>query len=154
MNENPDYYWIRAALAEARQAGNDVPVGALVVAGGKVLGQGHNQREKLGDPTAHAEIVAMREAAAQLGTWRLDGTTLYTTLEPCPMCAEALLQARVARLVFGAYDSRSGAAGSAFNLFSKGRIYPLPEIVGGLCEEQCQNLLVSFFRAKSGNKSG
>jgi tRNA(adenine34) deaminase len=141
-----DREWMREALIEAEKVNSDVPVGAVVVMAGKIIGRGHNLREKTGDPTAHAEIVAIREAAGSLKSWRLTGTELYTTLEPCPMCAEALLQARVSRLVFGAYDPRSGAAGSAFNLFTKGRIYPLPEILGGICEDECQKLLVEFFR--------
>src|SRR5262249_29580408 len=105
------------------------------------------EREATGDPTAHAEIQAIRQAAKKLGGWRLEHTTIYSTLEPCPMCAEAIIQSRIKRLVFGAYDTASGAAGSAFNLFCQGRIYPIPEIVGGLLEQECQNLLVEFFKA-------
>ena len=149
MNDKTDQDWLHEALLEAKQVTNDVPVGALVVQAGKVIGRGHNQREVSGDPTAHAEIIAIRAAAARLGHWRLTGTVLYTTLEPCPMCAEALLQARVAKLVFGAYDARSGACGSAFNLFTSGRLYPIPEILGGICEEECQSMLVEFFREKA-----
>ena len=149
MTEKTDQDWLREALHEAKKVTNDVPVGALVVQAGKIIGRGHNQREVSGDPTAHAEIIAIRDAAAHLGQWRLNGTVLYTTLEPCPMCAEALLQARVDKLVFGAYDARSGAAGSAFNLFTSGRLYPLPEILGGICEDECQKILVEFFREKA-----
>ncbi len=154
MIQNPDYEGLRAALAEAGKSGIDVPVGAVIIKDGEIIARGHNQRESSADPTAHAEIVALRQAAKVLGTWRLDGTSLYSTLEPCPMCAEAILQARVSRLVFGAYDIHSGAAGSAFNLFCKGRIYPLPEIIGGICEEECQSLLIRFFREKPGKNSG
>jgi tRNA(adenine34) deaminase len=136
------------ALQEAFQSGEDVPVGCVLVRDEEVLSMAHNQREKSNDPTAHAEILAIREAARRLGDWRLTGTTLYTTLEPCPMCAEAILQARVSRVVFGAYDSKSGALGSVFNLFCDGRIYPLPEVVGGIMEGPCQNVLVEFFRSK------
>jgi tRNA(adenine34) deaminase len=149
LSDKTDQDWLREALEEAKKVTSDVPVGALVVQSGKVIGRGHNQREVSGDPTAHAEIIAIRAAAAHLGHWRLNGTVLYTTLEPCPMCAEALLQARVDKLVFGAYDARSGAAGSAFNLFTSGRLYPLPEILGGICEDECQNILVEFFREKT-----
>lgn len=141
--------WIQLALQEARQAGQDVPVGCVIVRDGMVVGRGFNRREATSDPTAHAEIIALREAAQQAGTWRLNGCTVYSTLEPCPMCAEAMIQARVSRLVFGAYDSASGAAGSVFNLFIAGRIYPIPEVIGGLCEEECRTLLIEFFQSKS-----
>lgn len=136
------------AIEEAQGSQLDVPVGAVVVAAGEVIGKGCNQRERTGDPTAHAEIVALRQAAENRASWRLNGTTLYSTLEPCPMCAEAIIQSRVDRVVFGAYDPASGAAGSAFNLFVSGRIFPLPEVVGGFCEQQCQSLVTGFFRAK------
>ncbi len=126
-----------------------MPVGAVIVKNGKVISSGCNQREASGDPTAHAEIVALRAAAATTGSWRLDGTTLYTTLEPCPMCAEAIIQSRVARVVFGAYEPLSGAAGSAFNLFLPGRSYPIPEVIGGIMENECKALIVEFFRHKS-----
>lgn len=143
-----DEKWMAMALEEAFQSGNDVPVGCVIVQDESVLASTHNQREKSNDPTAHAEILAIRAAARRLGDWRLAGTTLYTTLEPCPMCAEAILQARVSRVVFGAYDSKSGALGSVFNLYCDGRIYPLPEVVGGIMEAPCQNVLVEFFRSK------
>jgi tRNA(adenine34) deaminase len=143
-----DERWMAAALAEALKSEEDVPIGALVVKDGVVIGAGHNQREKTKDPTGHAEIIAIRQAAQYLGDWRLNGTTIYTTLEPCPMCAEAILQARVERLVFGAYDYKSGACGSVFNLYVDGRIYPIPEVVGGIMEDPCQNVLVEFFRSK------
>src|SRR6202042_953180 len=99
----------------------DVPVGCIIVMNDQIIARGHNQKEELGDPTAHAEILAVRRAAEALGNWRLNRTTIYSTLEPCPMCAEAIIQARVAKLVFGAYDPKSGAAGSMFNLFCQGR---------------------------------
>jgi len=143
-----DRRWLAVALEEARKAGADVPVGAVVVRDQEIVGRGHNQREATGDPTAHAEIVALRQAAKKTGNWRLSGTTLYTTLEPCPMCAEAIIQSRVSRLVFGAYDPASGAAGSAFNLFIAGRIFPIPEVLGGIREADCQRLLTDFFRQK------
>ncbi len=144
--EPPDVHWMQEALAEAHKVRSDVPIGAVIVHAGQIIARGHNLREATDDPTAHAEMIAIREAAKVLGDWRLTGTTLYTTLEPCPMCAEALLQARVSRLVFGAYDPKSGAAGSAFNLFTKNRIYPIPEIIGGICEDSCQDLLIRFFK--------
>lgn len=146
VNEKLEERFIRQAMEEAQRVKTDIPVGCVIVHDGQVIARARNMREETGDPTAHAEIVAMREAALALGRWRLTGCTLYTTLEPCPMCAEALLQARVERLVFGAYDIKSGAAGSAFNLFSAGRIYPIPEILGGICEKECESLLLQFFR--------
>ncbi len=153
MDIQKDRHWIEEALKEAAQSGEDVPVGALVVKDGKVIGRGANQRERLNDPSAHAEIQAMRQAAALTGSWRLTDTTVYSTLEPCPMCAEAILQARVARLVFGAWDPLSGAAGSAFNLFVSGRGLPLPEVVGGIGEIPCRELLVDFFKRRRADAS-
>ena len=146
-----DQHWMQKALDEAVQSGIDVPVGCVIIDADRktILGSGSNEREKSNDPTAHAEIVALRKAAAITGSWRLSNVTLYTTLEPCPMCAEAILQARVKRVVFGAYDIKSGALGSAFNLFCKGRLYPLPTVTGGVLEEQCRNILISFFRSKT-----
>jgi tRNA(adenine34) deaminase len=115
----------------------------------EVIGRGHNERETTGDPTAHAEIVALRQAAKALGTWRLAGVTLYTTLEPCPMCAEAIIQSRVSKVIFGAYDNVSGALGSKFNLFCAGRIYPIPEVLGGVEEQLCREILTNYFALKS-----
>ncbi len=137
-----------AALDVALQSGEDVPVGCVLVKDGKLLSSAHNLREQTNDPTAHAEIVAIREASKLLDSWRLEGVTIYTTLEPCPMCAEAILQSRIAKVVFGAYDPRSGALGSVFNLFFKGRMYPIPEVIGGIMESQCQTVLKDFFRNK------
>lgn len=141
-------YPMSLAIAEAKLSGPDVPVGAVLMLGDEVLAKGHNLKEQNQDPTDHAEIVVMRQAASALKSWRLTGTTLFTTLEPCPMCAEVIIQARVARLVFGAYDSKSGAAGSVFNLFISGRPYPVPEIIGGILEAECKAVLVDFFQAR------
>lgn len=145
-----DITWMERALAEAHLSGDDIPVGAAVVMGGRLLSVECNRREASGDPTAHAEILAIRQAAQSLGSWRLSGAVLYTTLEPCPMCAEACIQSRISKLVFGAYDPASGACGSAFNLFVPGRIFPIPEVVGGLLEDECQSLLVHFFGSRRG----
>jgi tRNA(adenine34) deaminase len=139
---------MKLAVDQARNSGKDVPVGCVVVLNGEVLGSGYNTREATGDPTGHAEIVAMRQAAGKLGTWRLNGCVLYATLEPCAMCAEAMIQSRVSKVCFGAYDPASGAAGSAFNLFIPGRIFPIPEVVGGIMEAECKELLVDFFRSR------
>ena len=143
-----DNKWMGAALEAALQSGEDVPVGCVLVKDGKLLSSAHNLREQTNDPTAHAEIVAIREASRLLNSWRLEGVTLYTTLEPCPMCAEAILQSRIAKVIFGAYDPRSGALGSVFNLFCEGRMYPIPEVIGGIMENQCQTVLKDFFRTR------
>lgn len=139
---------ITEALTEARLSGVDVPIGCVIVKDGQVIARGHNERESAQDPTNHAEIIAIRRAAQTLGSWRLTGCCVYTTLEPCPMCAEALIQARVERVVFGAYDPMSGACGTVFNLFQEGRIYPIPELLGGVLENECRQIIVDFFRLK------
>jgi tRNA(adenine34) deaminase len=139
---------IRVALDEARAAllTDDVPVGAVVLApDGVVVGRGHNLREGAGDPTAHAEILALRSAAAALGSWRLDGCTLVVTLEPCTMCAGALVLARVARLVLGAWDPKAGACGSVLDVVRDRRLNHRVEVVGGVLEAECAQLLRAFF---------
>lgn len=138
---------MRQALAEARLAlaTGDVPVGAVVLAGGDVVGRGHNAREATGDPTAHAEILALREAAATLGRWRLDDCTLVVTLEPCAMCAGALVLARVPRLVLGAWDEKAGATGSVHDLVRDRRLNHRVEVVGGVLAGECAALLQEFF---------
>ena len=139
---------MRAALAEARHAlgTGDVPVGAVVVGPqGRVLGRGRNAREATGDPTAHAEVLALREAAAALGRWRLDDCALVVTLEPCAMCAGALVLARVPRLVLGAWDPKAGACGSVHDLVRDRRLNHRVEVVGGVLEAECGDLLRDFF---------
>lgn len=136
------------ALAEAAQAPatGDVPVGAVVVApDGTVLGRGRNAREAVGDPTAHAELIAIRAAAAAVGEWRLTGCTLVVTLEPCTMCAGAVVLSRLSRLVFGAYDGKAGAVGSLWDVVRDRRLNSRPEVVGGVRAEECGRLLTSFF---------
>lgn len=140
---------MREALVEARAAlgTDDVPVGAVVLdAAGVVIGRGRNAREADGDPTAHAEVLALRAAAAHLGGWNLEGCALVVTLEPCVMCAGAILSARASRVVFGAYDDKAGAAGGALDVLRERRL-PLrvAEVVGGVLEEECASLLSSFF---------
>jgi tRNA(adenine34) deaminase len=140
---------MRLALAEARLAlaTGDVPVGAVVVAAdGAVLGRGHNAREARSDPTAHAEVVAIREAAAGRGDWRLTGTSLVVTLEPCTMCAGATVLSRVDRLVYGAVDEKAGAVGSLWDVVRDGRLNHRLEVVGGVLAEDCAELLRDFFR--------
>ena len=141
------------ALAEARLslADGDVPVGAVVLdPTGAVIGRGHNRREAAHDPTAHAEILALREAASSARTWRLDGHTLVVTLEPCAMCAGAILQARIPRLVFGAWDEKAGAAGSQWDLVRDGRVGAKVEVIPGVREAECAALLTAFFETKRG----
>lgn len=138
------------ALAQAEQAlaHGDVPIGAVVVAGGEVVAAAGNERELRDDPTAHAEILALRAAAEKLGTRRLDGTSVYVTLEPCPMCAGALVLARVARLVYGPQDPKAGAAYSLYNICQDPRLNHSVEIVTGVCEAECSSLLQAFFRGR------
>jgi tRNA(adenine34) deaminase len=136
------------ALAEANAAwaNGDVPIGAVVVHGGAVVGRGHNRREVDQDPTAHAELLALREAAASLGRWRLDGCTLYVTLEPCTMCAGALVLARIDRLVFGADDPKAGAVGALYDIPRDPRLNHLVEVVRGVEADDCGEVLRAFFR--------
>lgn len=141
---------MRLALAEAGRAGatGDVPVGAVVLdPDGVMIGRGWNAREADGDPTAHAELLAIREAARALGGWRLTGCSLVVTLEPCTMCAGAVVLARLARLVFGAYDAKAGAVGSLWDVVRDRRLNSRPEVVGGVLAEECGALLAAFFRA-------
>ena len=134
------------AVARGALASGDVPVGAVVLsAGGEVLGTGRNLREAKGDPTAHAEVVAIREAAAALGTWRLEGCTLVVTLEPCAMCAGALMLARVERLVLGAWDPKAGACGSVWDIVRDRRSTHRVEVIGGVRQAECSQLLLDFF---------
>ena len=138
---------MRLALAEAvlSPGHGDVPVGAVVLAGGQVIATRHNERELRGDPTAHAELLVLRDAAGSLGGWRLDEVTLVVTLEPCPMCAGALVAARVWRLVFGAADPRAGACGSLYNLCCDPRLNHELAVTAGVLEEECGELLREFF---------
>ncbi|MDY6875998.1 MAG: tRNA adenosine(34) deaminase TadA [Chloroflexota bacterium] len=139
--------WMREALAEAEQAlaHGDVPIGAVAVRNGIVVGRGHNRKEADGDPTAHAEIIALREAACALGGWRLAGVTLYCTLEPCPMCAGAMVAARLPRLVYGADDPKMGAAGSLVELLRDPRFNHRVTVTRGVLAEEAQALLEQFF---------
>jgi tRNA(adenine34) deaminase len=145
------------ALAEARRcaAADDVPVGAVVLdAAGRVIGRGFNQREAQRDPTAHAEIVALRAAAAAAGGWRLDGHTLVVTLEPCTMCAGAVTAARIARLVYGAADPKAGAAGSLWDVLRDRRLPHRTEVLGGVLADECGALLRDFFAQRRPTAGG
>ena len=145
------YDFMYKALSEARKAAThgEVPVGAVIVdAEGRVVARAFNKTVSLHDPTAHAEILALREAAAQCGNYRLTGATLVVTLEPCPMCMGAALNARVGHLVFGAFDPKWGAAGSLYNLAQDARLNHRIEVTSGVCEEECRRLMQDFFQAR------
>ena len=144
-----DEKWMRAALAQARVAErkDEVPVGAVIVLDGKVIARGHNLRETGGDPCAHAELLAIRRAAKKVGGWRLCGCTLYVTLEPCPMCAGAIVNSRIDRVVFGAWDPKAGVYGSLMDM----NAIPFnhhPEVEGGVLQEQCSGILKEYFARK------
>ena len=143
---------MRLALqeAEAAAAHGDVPIGAVVVREGELLAAAGNERELRGDPTAHAEVLALRAAAEKTGSWRLDGTTIYVTLEPCPMCAGALVLARVPRLVYAAQDPRAGAAYSLYNIVQDPRLNHSMEVATGVLEGEASALLRTFFEGKRG----
>ncbi len=145
-----DESWMDEALALAREAGaaGEVPVGAVVVLDGQIIGRGFNQPIGRHDPTAHAEVVALRDAAKRLGNYRLPGAALYVTLEPCAMCAGAMMHARLARVVFGAADPKTGVAGSVLNVFTEARLNHHAAITGGVRAEECGQLLSSFFAAR------
>ena len=148
MNMAEHEYWMQEAIREAEKAAalNEVPIGAIIVRDGQVIGRGHNLRETERNPTAHAEIIAIREASRALSAWRILDSTLYVTLEPCPMCAGAILQARIDRVVFGASDPKAGCAGTLMNLLTDGRFNHRAEVIGGVLAEPCGRLLSDFFR--------
>lgn len=143
----PDERFMSAALREAQAAmeAGDVPVGAVIVHGERIIGRGYNQRELMQDPTAHAEMIALTAAAAALNSWRLAGCTLYVTLEPCAMCAGALVLARIDRLVYGATDPKAGACGSIYNLVEDARLNHRVQVRRGVLEQECADLLRAFF---------
>jgi tRNA(adenine34) deaminase len=150
MKPRDDASFMDEALAEARRAATEgeVPVGAVVVRDGKILGRGRNQRERLNDPTAHAEMIALTQAAAAAETWRLDGCTMVVTLEPCPMCAGALVNARIGKVLYGAADPKAGACGTLMNLGADDRLNHRFPVVGGVRAGECAALLTEFFRAR------
>jgi len=145
-----DEFFMRLALREAERAAehDDVPIGAVVVRDGEVIGAAGNQRELLGDPTAHAEILALREAASRLGGWRIADSVLYVTLEPCAMCAGAIVLARVPRVVFAATDPKAGASGSVFDITGEPRLNHRPRVDGGLLADESAAMLREFFAAR------
>jgi tRNA(adenine34) deaminase len=143
-------YFMRMALAEAEAAfaEDEVPIGAVIVRDDRIIASAHNQREQLRDPTAHAEMVAITQAAQQMESWRLEGCTLYVTLEPCPMCAGAILQARVPTVVYGAPDPKGGAVHTLYQLLSDPRLNHRPQIVSGVMGAPCGEILSRFFQAQ------
>jgi tRNA(adenine34) deaminase len=152
--ERPDdEYFMRLALREAERAREhgDVPIGAVLMRDGEVVSAAHNERERRQDPTAHAEILALREAAQALSSWRVLETTLYVTLEPCAMCAGAIVLARVPRVIYGASDPKAGAAGSVLDVLAEPRLNHRPEVQGGLLEQECGELLSKFFASRRGS---
>jgi tRNA(adenine34) deaminase len=148
-----DEKWMEYALREAEQAmkRKEVPVGAVIISDGRIIGKGYNQIETLRDPTAHAEIIAITAAALFLGSRRLENTILYVTLEPCAMCAGAIVQARIPRLVFGAFDPKAGACGTLFNVVQDRRLNHQADVAGGILAEKCGGMLSEFFRLVRGN---
>ena len=153
MSNDPDERWMREALrlAEAALEHDEVPVGCIIVHEGRVVGRAHNQREMLQDPTAHAEMIAITQAAEALGSWRLSGCTLYVTLEPCVMCAGAMVLARIDRLVYGAADPKAGAIASVLRVFDEPRLNHHPQATGGVLAEPCGGILSDFFRTRRGS---
>jgi len=155
MNRND--YWMQVALKEAEKAleMKEVPVGAVIVSDeGEILGKGYNQREHLSDPTAHAEILAITAAANTRGDWRIDNATAYVTLEPCPMCAGALVNARITTVVFGVYDKTAGGCGSRFSICGEPLMNHKTSVVSGVLADQCQSLLTEFFRQVRNGENG
>jgi tRNA(adenine34) deaminase len=152
MTNTIDDELMREALAMAQQArlANEVPVGAVVVSNGEIIGRGFNAPISKNDPSAHAEIQALRDAAARIGNYRLADCTLYVTLEPCPMCAGAIMQARITRLIYGAADPKAGACGSVVNLFQESRLNHHTQVVGGVLADECGEKLRRFFAERRG----
>jgi len=139
--------WMWAALEQARRAeqNEEVPIGAVIVHQDEIIGEGYNQRETLRDPTAHAEMIAITQAAQALGDWRLSGCTLYVTLEPCPMCAGAIVQARIPRVIFGTTDPKAGACTTLYQITDDARLNHRCTVLGGVLQEECKGLLQQFF---------
>ncbi len=154
-NQKQDEHWMQIALQEAQRAyeEDEVPVGAVIVKDNRIIGQGYNKSERLYDPTAHAEIIALSAAANYLNSWRLTDTTIYVTLEPCLMCTGALVLARIKRLVFGAHDKKFGACGSVYNIPEDNKFNHTFKITSGILEQESQNLLQSFFKNKRVQKT-
>jgi tRNA(adenine34) deaminase len=149
-NDKEDQRFMRAAIdaAEIAEENGDVPIGAVIVCENRIIARAYNQREQLADPTAHAEIIALTQAAASFENWRLHGCTIYVTLEPCPMCAGALVLARLDRLVFGRKDPKTGACGSLYNIVEDKRLNHRLNVTSGVLAEECKEQLQKFFRQR------
>lgn len=147
MNENIDEHCMQIAINEAQKAAaiGEVPIGAIIIHEGEIVGRGYNRRETDRDPTAHAEMIAIREASQRLGGWRLMNATLYVTLEPCPMCAGAIVQSRISRVVYGAADPKAGCAGTLLNLLQEERFNHQVQVDGGILSDACGQMLKQFF---------
>ncbi len=146
--QNEDIRWMNEAIAEARKAEAiaEVPIGAVIVKDGQIIGRGHNLRETNADPTAHAEMIAIKEASLSLDAWRLTDCDLYVTLEPCPMCAGAIIQSRIRRVVYASPDPKAGCAGTLMNLLQESRFNHQTEVTAGVLQEECSDMLTNFFR--------
>jgi tRNA(adenine34) deaminase len=153
MQENHHRY-IQEAIKEAQIAfdNGEVPVGAIIVNNDRIIARAHNQVELLKDPTAHAEVIAITQATSSLENWRLSDCTIYVTIEPCPMCAGALINSRIKKIVFGARDPRWGACGSVFNIVQDKRLNHQIEIIEGICQDECASLLKEFFKKRRGDE--
>jgi tRNA(adenine34) deaminase len=152
---DPDIQYMNMAIDQAciARENGDVPIGCVIVYANQVIAKAYNQREQLADPTAHAEIVALTQAAAHIGSWRLNGCTIYVTLEPCPMCAGALVLARIDRLVYGCDDPKTGACKSLYNIVQDPRLNHRLEVASGICGEKCSGQLQEFFRSRRNRPS-
>lgn len=148
LKEHENFMEEAYSLAASAAQGGDVPVGALVVKEGVVLGRGENRRQRDADPSAHAEIIALKEAAKHIGSWNLSGCSLYATLEPCPMCAGAVIVSRIENVYFGAYDRELGCCGTLYNLPEDTRMNHRANVYGGILEEKCSKILSDFFKDK------
>jgi tRNA(adenine34) deaminase len=154
MTVEKENQFMKLAIEQAQiaQENGDVPIGAVIVHNGQIIGKAYNQREQLQDPTAHAEIIALTQSAAALETWRLEGCTMYVTLEPCPMCAGALVLARIDRLVYGCDDPKAGAVKSLYNIVTDGRLNHKIEVISGVLADECSKLLQDFFQKRRPEK--
>lgn len=152
--KNIDEHYMKIALKEALKAKekDEVPIGAVLVENGKIIAKGHNLRETSFDPTSHAEINAIRKACKKKKSWRLENTTIYVTVEPCSMCAGTILWARIKKVVYGAKDFKGGALGTTYNLYNVPGLNHYPEVVGGILEEQCSEIITNFFKEKRNSK--
>jgi tRNA(adenine34) deaminase len=152
-NDDERHMGVAIESAKVAEENGDVPIGAVIVRDGQIIGRAYNQREQLQDPTAHAEIIALTQAAAALENWHLNGCTMYVTLEPCPMCAGALVLSRMDRLVYGCDDPKAGACGTLYNIVTDGRLNHRLQVTAGVLEEECKAQLQDFFKKRRNQKA-